>query len=281
MVFIPPTLAIQAGIGIGQAAFGFFGDKAQDDRLRKQTKQDNRNRLLAFQQRDDQFKRRQEALQLAQKLDLEELAANYKAAQNEVQRATESGLTRLSDLSDDLIAQAESRNRNLARIQGRFSSTGQTGKTTRRLENLPKGEAGRAASFGNATQERAIGGYLFNQKRIREEAKIYMDNLYRNQQRRNYDPGPAPFFEGFQEAPARTAGRNLFNNLLGVAGTFAGGLADAPKSPINRNSLASGSNGFPQFGLSSAFTGNVAGSPSTLFDPRFPSLGAATGINPF
>ena len=307
MVFIPPTLAIQAGVGIAQGIFGFLGDKKQDDRLRKQTNQDNRNRLIASQLRFDQYQRRAEALKKAQKLDLEQLVANYQAAQNEVQRATESGLTRLADLSDDLIAQAEGRNRNLARIEGRRLATGQTGKTVRRLENLPKGEAGRATSFGNATQERAAGAYMFNQKRIREEARVYMDNLYRQQQQRNYDPGPAPFFEGFQEAPARTAGRNLFNSLLGTAGTFAGGLATqsifnnaANKlpgagrvAPPNRSTLtslfpgasaaapAASSSSFGGFGVTNTFElpELVSGSYSTMFNNNSP-WGPAN-FNPF
>lgn len=272
MVYIPPTLAIQAGIGITQGVLGFLGDKAQDDRLRRQTQQDNRNRLLAAQDRFDQWNRRKEALELAQKLDIEELKANYQAAQNEVQRATESGLTRLSDLSDNLIAQAESRNRNLARVQGKYLATGQTGKTTRRLENLPKGEAARATAFAGATQERAEGAYMFNQKRIREEARIYMDNLYRNQQRRNYDPGPVPFFEGFQEAPARTAGRNLFNSLLGTAGTFAGGLVSAPKSPIT------GSGG-GTFGTDSSLPIPSFGGNRGLLQKQAAGFSARQGVN--
>jgi hypothetical protein len=306
MVYIPPTLAIQAGIGIFQGITGFIGDRKQDDRLRKQTEQDNRNRLLAFQLRTDQWKRRETALKKAAILDLEQLKANYQAAQNEVQRATESGLTRLADLSDDLIAQAEGRNRNLARIEGRRLATGQTGKTIRRLENLPKGEAGRATSFGKATQERAEGAYMFNQKRVREEARVYMDNLYRQQQQRNYDPGPVPFFEGFQEAPARTAGRNLFNSLLGTAGNFAGQLAtqsifnNAAKklpgagkvAPPNRSTLtslfpgasatapAATSSSFGGFGLAntnfSLPPAPVNGSFSSLFSPQY-----LQGFNPF
>ena len=68
--------------------------------------------------------------------DIANLNQQYEFNGRARQEAIEAGLTQLADISDGFIERAFARNMKAAEASGRFLSTGQTGRTTKRMEGL-------------------------------------------------------------------------------------------------------------------------------------------------
>ena len=276
------SAAIAGGTSAAKGFFDFQRNKGLEAQARRQTSQRNRLRMQDFMQRQDAFNRRKAALEKKRELDYEVAQRKYEENAKAVQRSTEAGLTKLSDLSDDLIVKSAGRNRRLAEVSGIRQATGQTGKSVRRLEGLQGAAAGRSAAADNATQERAIGSYIFNQTYVRDQAEAANKNVYDNLRYQNYDPGPAPFYEGNEQMPKSFAGQQFIGSLIGAVGDAAfAGLGRAPKAAgggggsgiiptPNRSSLTS-LNGFGLANTNFSLPpGLESGSYSTMFNNNSP-----------
>ena len=187
---------------------------------RDQVRQQNRLGRLQDQIDFDAYMRQVEAETKAYELRKE--TADRQIAYNNTayQRVIESGLTKLSDLSDNYIAKAQGRRAKLSRSTGVAAAKAMTGVTADRADVAMKAAAGRQESMDEASKERSVGQYIFNTNVAKEQVEAAN---YRAWAEVAIPPtfGPPPVSRGMINRPADTTGSALLSDLVGVAADTA------------------------------------------------------------
>jgi hypothetical protein len=283
---IAPALLFGAA-AFGSSAIGAVGNYFKNrDALKFQSQQ-----IDALERQDDlnflRLNQEYDAYVLAETnayyKDLENLERTYGFNARARQNSIETGLTALSDISDDLVNKAFSRNLKLAEVQGKRLATGQTGKSVRRLENLQQAAANRGAAQDAGTMERALGQFMFQEREAKFQQEVANQNAY-NQVRKPVF-GPRPVAPQDRVRPSDNTNRDL---LLGLGkAAFDGvtaGLGKLPRAPFpgGGGGLTPAASGFPNYSQSPAFIGtDIRGSFASLYTPQFSNFGQQVGFNAF
>ena len=192
------------------------------------------------------------------------------------QRSIESGLTNLADISDTFIQRAFARNMKAAESTGRYLSTGQTGRTTKRMEGLgTKAVQGRGLAADAGSMEAAVGGYLFREKQAQLQQEYADKNAYNQVRLPTF--APPPVAPQARQRMQDFTGRDLAFDLAGAA--FKGvqaGLGAAPQMPFG--------GGNTQFGTDSSLPTPSFGGDSAAslgFSPSIAARGSFYKNSPF
>lgn len=284
----PIFAAISAAATLAKGGAQAYASNQQRQSLlssqRAQVRQQNKLNRLLDQQDREAYERNKREVSRAYELEKETAARQIALNNTAYQRTIETGLTSLSDLSDNFIAKAQSRKIKLARATGGVAASGQTGVTASRVDAMQRGGAGRQEAMEGATKERAVGQYIFNTSLAKEQ----VDNANWKAWSSVAIPptfGPPPVSRGRIQAPKDNTGSALIADLVGVAAdtatSFFGGLPKAATIPgggTNRGSLSPfsfDSGGFGSFNPVDSF-GTDASLP---FPGAYPSSDFLGGLN--
>ena len=287
IVFTGAMLASAAisAIGSGVSAYGNYQKgRAQLARGRKQAERLEQQDALDFIRNTQAYNQYVEAESLAYMKDLENLSETYELNGIARQRSIESGLTQLADISDNFIQKAMARNKKLAEVQGARLAAGQTGGTTRRLENLQQAQADVNTAADAESMERAVGAFIFRDKNAMLQQEYANKNAY-NQIRKPVF-GPPPAAPQPRARPQDFTGRDLAFDIFGGALNAAGAAFNvAPQNPFGGGTQfgTNSSLPIPSFGGNSAaslgFSPSVAARGSFYQNPTFDLT--SLGINAF
>ena len=275
---IAPALLMGAA-AFGSSALGSIGNYFKNrDALSFSNRQIDaleRQDRLAFQRQNQEYDAYVRAQTEAYEADVENLKRQYEFNARARQNSIETGLTALSDLSDDLVNKAFARNLKLTETIGIKTAAGQTGKSVRRLDNLQRAAAGRGAAQDVGTMERAMGQFMFQEKDARFRQEVANQNAF-NQVRRPIF-GPRPVAPQSRVRPTDNTGRDLMfglgNALFSGAQTYFGSLPGDPfgggggSAVSNRASLGFSSASVP--GIDYGGFGITGGNYTSLFDPKY------------
>ena len=315
-----PLLALAGGAGAatagtgaaalaGGAAFGSTALSKLGDYYKNRDKISRQNKQIARAERKDiqgwlgdmqQYALYNKA-QLDQfEADIANLNKQYEFNGRARQEAIEAGLTQLADISDGFIERAFARNMKAAEASGRFLSTGQTGRTTKRMEGLStKAVQGRGLAADAGSMERAEGSFMFRDKQAQFAQAVADQNAFN--QVRPPILGPAPVAPQRRTRVEDNSNRDLMFGLAGAAmnglSAYASALPNGGNgSPFDINKLFSASQGSQ---MAQMILGGAAGNmerttsaipqagltgPAQYFTPQAGSLGGFLGIpsiNPF
>ncbi len=288
-----PLLAVIAAAGTAAkgGANAYFSNQQRQALLtsqRDQVRQQNRLGRVQDQIDFDAYTRQVEAETKAYELRKE--SADRQIAYNNTayQRVIESGLTKLSDLSDNYIAKAQNRRAKLSRSTGVAAAKGMTGVTADRADVAMKAAAGRQEAMEGASKERAVGQYIFNTNVAKEQVEAAN---YRAWAEVAIPPtfGPPPVSRGMRNRPADTTGSALLTDLVGVAAdtamSFASNMPTKATIPRSGTPAPGPDEGtvfpeltapppIPQAGLADASgRSSLLSGPLQYFTPEAPNYG--------
>ena len=220
----PILAAIAAGATAAKGgANAYFANQERQALLssqRDQVRQQNRLGRLQDQIDFDAYMRQVNAETEAYELNKQKADRQIAYNNTAYQRVIESGLTKLSDLSDNYIAKAQNRRAKLSRSTGVAAAKGMTGVTADRADVAMRAAAGRQEAMEGASKERAVGQYIFNTNVAKEQVEAAN---YKAWAEVAIPPtfGPPPVSRGMLNRPADTTGAALMSDLVGVAADTA------------------------------------------------------------
>ena len=217
--------------------------------------------------------------------DIANLNQQYEFNGSARQEAIDAGLTQLADISDGFIERAFARNMKAAEASGKFLASGQTGRTTKRMEGLAtKAVQGRGLAADAGSMERAVGAFMFREKEAKFQQEVANQNAFNQVRKPVFGPGPvAP------QSRTRPADNTFRDLAFGVGSAVAGGflgqfqqeqalnifqqgskLPAPTPAPVSQQVSSPSTFNFPNFAGAGAFQLQGAG-----------SLGFFPGYNPF
>jgi hypothetical protein len=302
----PILAAVAAGATAAKGgANAYFANQQRQALLssqRDQVRQQNRLGRLQDQIDFDAYMRQVNAETEAYELNKQKADRQIAYNNTAYQRVIESGLTKLSDLSDNYIAKAQNRRAKLSRSTGVAAAKGMTGVTADRADVAMRAAAGRQEAMEGASKERAVGQYIFNTNVAKEQVEAAN---YRAWSEVAIPPtfGPPPVSRGMLNRPADTTGAALMSDLVGVAAdTAMSFVSNMPTKATTGNGFEDPRSGtpapgpdpgtvfpevtapppVPQAGLADASgRSSLLTGPAQYFTSQAPSLGQFFGIPGF